>query len=226
MNVGVVIPAYNAGSQIDHVLSNVLTVISADRVLLVNDGSTDDTALIAASFGVQIVTHAENRGKGAALKSGFSRAAALGWDYVITLDADGQHDTASIPRFLERAQSEALDLVIGYRPFRLGVMPPERIFSNRVSSALVSLLAGKWIPDSQCGFRMIRVSRIDALDLKTDHYELETELLVKALRQGCTVGFCPVPVIYTETESHIQHGLDTWRFLKLYFQLILSRKTF
>lgn len=223
MKVGVVIPAFNAGDQLDQVLSNVKQYLPPEQVIVVNDGSEDNTAVIAHGAGVHTLSHRENCGKGAALKSGFAHARQLNWDGVITLDADGQHAPSCIPQFIDFARSDHCDLVIGYRPFKLGVMPPDRIFSNRVSSAMVSLLAGRHIPDSQCGYRFISMPLLQSMKLLGNHYEMETELLVKALRSGCKLGLCAVPVIYNDHPSHMHRGLDTWRFCKLFSRLLFNR---
>ena len=225
MEIGVVIPAYNVGNRIDHVLSNVLNHVPASHVIVVDDGSSDGTGHKAQKRGVAVLAHAENRGKGAALKSGFGEAVGRGLDGVITLDGDGQHAPDRIPGFIQQARETGDDLIVGCRPFSVGEMPLDRILSNRVSTALVSLLAGHPVKDSQCGYRFIRTRLLRSVRLKTNRYETETELLVKALRGGFKVGFCPVPVIYDGNPSHIKRGRDTLRFLRLYLNLVLHRKS-
>ena len=224
MDVGIVIPAYNEGAALANVLSNVLNHIPQMRVYVIDDGSSDNTSSVAGQYDVNLIVHEENRGKGEALKSGFSRAAADGCDYLITLDGDGQHDPEIIPEFLRMAEAEEADIVIGCRDFNPKIMPWDRIFSNRVSSGIVSLLAGCRIPDSQCGFRMVRSDVIDNVELNTKNYELETELLIKAMRRGFTVAFCEIPVIYSGDEtSNIRRFQDTYRFCRLCLRLLFTR---
>ena len=223
MDVGVVIPAYNVGNRIDHVLSNVLKYIPARRIIVVDDGSSDETSQRARDRGVTLLRHPENRGKGEALKSGFREAIRQGLDGVITLDGDGQHAPDRIPCFVDQAEATGQDLVLGCRRFAVGEMPWDRILSNRLSTVLVSWLAGHPVRDSQCGFRFIQTWLLERVTLETQRYETETEFLVKALRMGCRVGFCPVPVIYDGGPSHIRRGRDTLRFLRLYLNLLIHR---
>ncbi len=224
MKVGVIIPAYNVGDQIGRVLSNVIKHVNRQYVIVVNDGSDDHTEHQVSSSDVVLISHSENRGKGEALKTGFKHAISNGFDGIITLDGDGQHDASCIPEFIRIADDSGSDLVLGCRKFELGTMPPDRIFSNWMSSALVSRLAGIKVFDSQCGFRFIHTDVLRTIRLDTSFYEMETELLVKALRMGFKVEFCNVPVIYDDNPSNIKRGLDTWRFCRLYLQLILNRK--
>jgi len=220
MKIGIVIPAYNVEERLQDVLLKTLTTIPGERIFVVDDGSTDSTADVAAFHGVSLFKHDKNRGKGEALKTGFRLILKNGLDGVITLDGDGQHDPGDIPRFISIRKERDADLVLGSRRYRIGKMPLDRICSNRLSSLIVSLISGKWIPDSQSGYRLIRSSVLKDIRLFSDHYELESELLIKAIRMGCRVSFCPITVRYGEAGSHIRRFRDTKRFCQMILKLL------
>ena len=220
MKIGIVIPAYNVGDRLQNVLLKALAYIPKHNIYVVDDGSTDSTAEVADRQGVVLFRHKANKGKGEALKSGFQLVLEDNLDGVITLDADGQHDPDHIPDFIFFLEKTASDMVLGVRRFRIGEMPLDRFCSNLLSSLLVSTLAGKWIPDSQCGYRLIRSSVLKNIRLFSDHYELESELLIKAIRMGCRVSFCPITVRYGEAGSHIRRFRDTKRFCRMILKLI------
>ena len=224
MKTGLIIPAYHVHQSIHDVLSKSLLYIPTRRICLVDDGSADTTADAARKTGVVVIQHETNRGKGEALKTGFRWALENRLDAIITMDGDGQHAPEKIPDFIERmAQSDA-DLVIGSRRFRIGEMPLDRVFSNRLSSAVASFIAGSRIRDSQSGFRMIKTSVLEEISLMTSRFETETELLVKAVRRGFTVAYTPIPARYGDADSHIRRWDDTVRFTRLIFQLMKERK--
>lgn len=220
MKIGIVIPAYNVEERLQDVLLKSLTTIPGERIFVVDDGSTDSTADVAAFHGVSLFKHDKNRGKGEALKTGFRLILKNSLDGVIILDGDGQHDPRDIPRFISIQEEQDADLVLGSRRYRIGKMPLDRICSNRLSSLIVSLVSGKWIPDSQCGYRLIRSSVLKNIRLFSDHYELESELLIKAIKMGYRVSFCPITVRYGEAGSHIRRFRDTKRFCRMILRMI------
>jgi glycosyltransferase involved in cell wall biosynthesis len=220
MMVGIVIPAYNEEDRIDSVLSNVLRFIPKQRIYVVNDGSTDKTPGIAAQHAVQLIHHNSNRGKGEALKTGFQNAIQDGVEGIITLDGDGQHDPDSIPDFITMMKNTGCDMVLGVRHFRVGEMPLDRVFSNLVSSVTVSMVAGKRIPDSQCGYRMFRTARLKELSIISQRFEIETELAIRAVHNNWNIAFCPIPIKYGESKSYINRASDTYRFCRLIIRLM------
>ena len=222
MNIGIVIPAYNTGEGLRTVLSKSLKFVPKERLFVVDDGSTDATADVAASLGVTLFRHAENRGKGEALKCGFKEALKHNLCGVITLDGDGQHDPAFIPDFISIMESQNCDLVLGTRRYCIGEMPFDRICSNRLSSLIVSAVSGKWIPDTQCGYRLIRSDVLKNVSLFSSRFELESELLIKAVKQGFTFAPCPITVPYRNTGSHIRRFQDTMRFCRMILKLIFK----
>ena len=210
-----VIPAYNVCDQLGAVLSQVLDYLPRNRVCVVDDGSTDGTSGIAEKHRVTLVRHPVNLGKGEALKTGFKACLAESTDAVFTLDGDGQHDPRRLPDFLLTMEKTGCDLVVGTRPFKHGEMPPDRILSNQISSLIASLVAGSRIYDSQCGFRLYRRSVLEGVFPKSSRYEMETEMLVMAKRNGFRIGWCEVPNRYSGQKSHIRRIRDTIRFLRL-----------
>jgi glycosyltransferase involved in cell wall biosynthesis len=214
MDLLAVIPAYNEEKKIGAVVRETLTYCD---VLVIDDGSVDATGKTAREHGAIVLTHEINRGKGAALRTGFGYACTKEYDAVITLDADGQHDPAEIPRFLEKA--ERYDIVIGKREF--GKMPPLRQISNTITSALLSLRVGQYIGDSQSGYRLIKTVVLKDLHLKTERFAFESELLVRA---NCSIGNVPIQTIYADEKSHVRNVSDTITFIKFFVKSLYDEK--
>lgn len=223
MDIGVVIPAYNVEHWLNDVLTGVLQYIPRQFVYVIDDGSNDRTADVARKHNVILFQHTKNRGKGEALKSGFQLTLSHGLDSVITMDGDLQHDPDLIPDFVEAAQKTGCELILGTRQFQFGQMPADRIFSNVCSSFMVSLIAGKTIPDSQCGYRLIHRNVLKTVRLQTSHYETETELLIKAIRKGFRISKCNIETTYQHCVSHIHRMKDTIRFCRLLLHLIFHK---
>jgi len=213
MKVIAVIPARDAAATVGHVVRGILHVLPSSEVIVVDDGSTDATGERARGAGAVVVRHEANRGKGAALESGFDEALRRGADAVLALDADGQHDPACAPRLLE-ALTHA-DLVVGSRERDRTGMPWLRRATNDVTSWFVSLLARRRIPDSQSGYRAIRASVIRAVRPRSRRFEYESEFLIGAARAGFEIGESPVPTLYNAPGSHIHPLRDTLRFIRL-----------
>jgi glycosyltransferase involved in cell wall biosynthesis len=216
-DIAVVIPAYNAGATLDEVLSKTFISIPNRQVIVVDDGSTDSTTAIAERHGVKLIRHGQNRGKGAALKSGFAGAlTAPQVRAVITMDADGQHLPKHLAEFIRAFRESPVDLIIGCRELRWPAMPLFRVVSNRVTSAFLSWRLGIKIPDSQSGYRLHSRRLLEQLKLCTNGYEMESELLLKAGSAGMKVHFIPIATIYSSEESHIRGWRDMWRFIKMW----------
>ncbi len=216
--VSIVMPARNEATALAGLLPALRERFPEAEILVVDDGSTDETSAVARRFGVQVVRHSRNRGKGQALATAFQFALDHGFAGVITLDADLQHPPELIPRFVQ-ALARA-DLVVGSRRHLLARMPRDRQLSNRLTSLALSVLTGVNIPDSQSGYRALRTSLLPRLfPLWTARYETESEILFKALRLGARVAFVPVPVV-PSTVSHIHRGVDTLRFLRLVLRML------
>lgn len=221
-HVCAVIPAYNPGPSLVTVVQAVTRELgSPDRVLVINDGSTDGAVEKARAAGVTVLEHERNEGKGVALRTGFAAALAIGAEWVFTLDADGQHDPREMGAFLIEARAGRSDLLIGDRMADTRDMPWIRVFTNRFTSSVISLLAGQRIKDSQSGYRLISAPVLRALELRFDRFDAESEILVKAARAGFRIGEVPIRTIYGEERSTIRPFRDTLRFIALVARLAL-----
>jgi glycosyltransferase involved in cell wall biosynthesis len=213
---GVLIPALNCAKTIGQLLSGLQRHVAIESILVVDDGSSDETAAIARAAGAIVLSHGVNRGKGAALRTGFQYVlSASGHDSVITMDADLQHDPEDVPKFLTAWQSGNYDLILGYRQKIGSGMPLHRAISNSITSALVSARTGVRIRDSQTGFRLIARSVLATIEFQADGYEAETEILIKAARRGFRIGGVPIATIYDGAPSHMTHWKTTKRFLQV-----------
>jgi glycosyltransferase involved in cell wall biosynthesis len=214
---GVVIPAYRAEATVGDVVRSVRAM--GLPVVVVDDGSPDRAAACAAEAGADVVRMNENGGKGTALWAGFQRAHELGWGWVVAMDADGQHDPASLPAFLDRRGGRD-GIVVGARKLSTPDMPWPRVCSNRLTTALLSLQAGCRLWDSQCGYRMYRLEAVLRSGLPNrGRFEWESEALVRVARAGWSIGRVDVPTIYGEAGSHIRPWRDTMRFVALWLRL-------
>jgi glycosyltransferase involved in cell wall biosynthesis len=195
------IPGYNEGPRIAAVVEGVGRQLP---VIVVDDGSLDDTAERAREAGATVIEQRPNAGKGAALRTGFRRALEEGYDAVLTLDADGQHDPAEIPSFLAAfAAQPRPDLVIGRRNFR--AMPPIRRLSNTIGGKAFSWAVGREVPDNQSGYRLIG-RRVMAATIDSDEggFEFEVEMITTCIRLGGTIAWVPIRTIYAGAPSHIR----------------------
>jgi len=209
----VLIPSYQEGKRIGEVVRRVRA--SLDTVLVVDDGSPDDTAENAREAGAEVIIHSQNAGKGAAIKTGFRALMEKGVDYVIILDGDGQHLPEEIDHFLDAASKDCCGLLIGNRMHQTKGMPLLRLLTNRFMSWMISRRCKQPIPDSQCGFRMIHRDVIPSLFCESNAYDYETEMLLIAAQNGHRIGNVPITTIYGDETSKIHPVRDGFRFLKL-----------
>ena len=189
-----IIPAFNAESSIGEVIHRTQKILP--RVIVVNDGSTDHTGEAARSQGVELISLPANRGKGYALRRGFSRALSNGCSAILTLDADGQHDPADIPKFLESHEHDSQAILIGSRMAQAEKFPRQRYYSNRVASFFISQALGEYLEDTQCGFRLYPAGTLRSIALTTSHFQTETEILLRAARQGVRLSSVQIKNIY------------------------------
>jgi glycosyltransferase involved in cell wall biosynthesis len=208
----VVIPCFNEARTIRSLVSAVRRHI--DTVIVVDDGSRDATAEEAESAGATVVRLAHNSGKGTALQSGLRRADDLGKTFAVTMDGDGQHSPEDLPGFLHVSGPDEVDLVIGNRMQSNRAMPWLRRFVNRWMSRRISRLAGQELPDSQCGYRLIRIATWKSLDLVTSGFEIESEMLLAFVRHRATIRFVPIQTIYKSEQSKIHPIRDTVRWFR------------
>ncbi|MEW6374663.1 MAG: glycosyltransferase family 2 protein [Thermodesulfobacteriota bacterium] len=214
----ILIPAYNAQWTIGSVLKKIQS-LEIDTIV-VDDGSLDETKRVALENGAYLLEHPVNLGKGAALRTGFHYILQKGYQVVITLDADGQHDPLEIPSFLRIFQSVKPDLLIASRAGEFGRMTFLRRFWNRLGVRAVARLCHADITDSQSGFRLIRTEVLKKIDLLTSRYETELELLIKACKKGFGVLSVPIKIqkIDGTSFSHFRPVIDTWLVCKLFLR--------
>jgi glycosyltransferase involved in cell wall biosynthesis len=187
-------------------------VVGAARhlpVVVVDDGSTDDTAAVAESAGATLIRQTPNQGKGAALRAGFRYALDQGADAVVTLDADGQHDPDEIPTFLAAFERDRPELVIGRRDFSR--MPAVRRLSNTIGGWVFSAAVGRGVPDNQSGYRLIgRRLMLALLDSDEPGFEFEVEMIARCIALGLPIAWVPIRTIYANEPSHIR----PWRHFR------------
>jgi glycosyltransferase involved in cell wall biosynthesis len=216
MRWSVVIPAYNADASLERLIARIGAFIPPGNVLVVDDGSQDRTAEVAEDAGAKLLKRIQNGGKGRALRDGFGQLAGSDADWVLCIDADGQHDPEVIPAFQQAAETGHYDLIIGNRLQDLTGMPLTRRFSNRFSSLLVSLRTGEKLPDVQCGYRAIKADLLERLNLQSEAYDIEVEMILKAWRLGGRIGWVRVPTIYRGERSFLKKFPETIRFIKAF----------
>lgn len=215
MKTAALIPAYREGRFIASVIAETRRYLS--DILVIDDGSDDDTASLARDAGAEVLVNKVNLGKGASLGIGLDHLFANGYDAAVCLDADGQHLPAEIPRFLEAA--EHADLVVGNRMADIRDMPFTRQWTNRVTSWILSRLAGVNVPDTQCGYRLVKREAWQGVTVHTRNYDFEGEMIVQIGRKGFRVTSVPVSTIYGEEVSAIHPARDTIRFIQMIWRL-------
>jgi glycosyltransferase involved in cell wall biosynthesis len=214
-NCVAVIPCFNEAASIATLVPAVRRHLPS--VLVVDDGSTDNTGDFARAAGASVARHTRNLGKGAALRTGLAGALKQGCQWAVTLDGDGQHAPEHLPALFECAHRTNAPLVIGNRMNEARKMPWLRRQANRWMSRQISRHARRPLPDTQSGFRLIHLPTWAALSLKTDRFEVESETLLAFLAAGQRVEFVPVRVIPSRRDSYIRPAADSVRWLKWWF---------
>ena len=220
MKVCIIIPSYNEEKTIAQLVKAIRT--QGQELLVIDDGSTDRTAELATSSGAHLLTHRTNKGKGVSLRDGFDYLKNLDFEAVITMDADGQHNPQDIPRFIEYARISQAGIIIGNRLKNRKNMPLIRYLTNRFMSDLLSRIIHQRIPDTQCGFKLIRRSVLDKIQLCSSNYEMESEILIKAARYNSKIESIPIETIYAGSLSQIRPLIDTFRFIKLIIKSLIK----
>ena len=221
-NIAILIPAYNEEKYIDNVIKNCIKY-SLD-IIIIDDGSTDNTLKIIMSipkpknFKIIPIRHSVNKGKGQSLKTGFKYILSNNYSGVITLDADGQHDTREIKNFLKVVEEENPDLIIGNRLGNTRSMPFIRLATNVFTSWIISNIAGRKVSDVQCGFRYISSKALKKIRLETKNFDTEPEIIIKASWLGYKIKNISISTIYhKDFISYVNPVKDTIKFFRLVF---------
>ena len=210
-DLAVIIPALNAARTVGNVVTEARK--QHEPVVVIDDGSTDGTGDVARAAGAIVLRHEVNRRKGAALKTGFEWALEHGCSAVITLDADGQHLPSEIPKFIEQYARGGEDLIIGGRAHLFEHMLPRRRNANRFSAWCIAKCSGADITDSQSGFRLYSARLLRALKLRTDGFDMESEVIVLAGKRKLRIITIPIDLGFVDglSTSHFRPLLDTLR---------------
>lgn len=200
----VLMPTYNNAGTIAKVIADVKEY-SAD-VIVVNDGSTDETKNILASIeGIKVIDYPNNQGKGYALKLGLQKAYEWGYRYAITIDSDGQHYADDIPTFLDKIEEKPDSLLIGARNLTADNMPSKNTFANKFSNFWYKVETGKTLSDTQSGYRLYPLEKLQKIHFITRRYEFEVEIIVRAAWRGVNVENIPIKVYYPPVEERVSH---------------------
>lgn len=191
-----VIPAYNEGTRIQAVVRDAAKFV--DRVIVVDDGSHDDTAANAEKAGAVLLRHEENCGPGAATMTGVEGARALGADIVVTLDADEQHVPTDIPALLKPIQEGRADIVFANRFGQKNKIPTIRRLFNGIGNLVSFLATGRWVSDSQCGFKAFGPKAVKELSIRMSGFEFCTEIVRESVAHRWRIAEVPIKVMYSE----------------------------
>ncbi|GBU22129.1 glycosyl transferase [Fibrobacteres bacterium R8-0-B4] len=296
-NTYILIPSYKSIGQLRPFINSLAETVPKEHICVVDDASNDGTYEFCIDSGIDCVRHHRNRGKGAALRTGFShlistkgvdididndinknikgiagqarndgaysqhiylaamqpcndviarseatkqsgsinttvitpeKSTSNKCEWILTMDADGQHSPADIPRFLaESKKNPAPGICIGVRDMRLRSMPPARIVSNRLTSFILSILTGRRVLDSQCGYRLYSAEFIKSIQIECNRFQAESELIQKAAAKHFPISFTGVQTLYLKGgSSHISHLPDTLRWIaavgRVWFKLTFT----
>ena len=221
MKIAVVMPAHNEEKTIAPLVEAV-RALGYDAIVI-DDGSQDKTGVLAAQAQATVLKTTVKSGKGNALKVGFDHALKGGYEALITMDGDGQHAPSDIPAFVDCCRRTNADIVNGNRMSHPQGMPLVRLCTNHLMSGLISLVCGQHIPDTQCGFRLIKTDVLRAIKLESSDFEIETEVLIKASRKRFKMSSVGIQTIYRNEISKIQPVRDTFRFVAYLWRELFAK---
>ncbi len=211
MKIAIIIPAHNEAQTIGPLVGAVRAL--GYDCIVIDDGSVDHTDAVAIKAGAVVLKTGIKSGKGNALKAGFDHVLKNGYEAAIAMDGDGQHSPSDIAAFAACYQNTNADIINGNRMHNPRGMPLVRLITNRFMSWLISLFCRQSIPDTQCGFRLIKTKVLKAIKLTSSDFEIETEVLIKASKKGFKIASVDIQTIYRDEKSKIQPVRDTFRFM-------------
>ena len=218
----VIVPAFHEEKKIFEVVTAIRR--HCPNVIVIDDGSGDHTALEAERAGASVIRHHENQGKGVALNTGFHYAREKGFDVAITMDADGQHDPAEIPKFLEAYVRTGIPVLVGNRMADVAHMPFVRKLTNHFMSWMLSRLMRQYVPDTQCGYRLYRCDVIPFVSAKSERFAAESEILLHVAERGIRISSVRIATIYGDEKSKVRPFSDTGRFLSMLWKYRRRRR--
>jgi glycosyltransferase involved in cell wall biosynthesis len=221
MKICAIIPAFNEAEAIAGVIRGIRSF--GIGVVVVDDGSTDETSLIAEKEKAYVIHHLHRNGKGLSIRNGFNYALKQGYDLVFTIDGDGQHDPLDIPKFLNKIKKRRCSVVVGNRMNSPKGMPFIRIITNKIMSSIISAICRQYIPDTQCGYRLFTGDAISVIDIKSRKFEIDSELLVKLAQKNFRIDSVPIKSIYASETSKIRPVRDTFRFLGFIINMLVKK---
>ena len=223
----IVIPAFNEAGAIGRVVRELRAY--GVPVVVVDDGSTDETSARARDAGAVVLSNGANQGKGTALLKGFKYALEQGREFILTFDGDGQHSPSLLTTLLRSQEESRADVVIGRRTMSWRAMPPLRFATNRCTSAVVTWMGGQRLTDTQCGLRLFRDEVLRTLlferrpKVVSRRYDFESELLIEACYHKFRVVEISVPTLYNGAASSIRPFVDTVRFFRMMARIMWRR---
>lgn len=227
MKIAAVIPAYNVQDTVKKVVEGMRDLV--DEVIVVNDASRDETYEILKSLNVTVLNHRKNTGLGGALRDGFKEALKRGFDVIVTLDSDGQHDPSDLKSLLQRLKSNQVDVIIGSRLINnadWSGFPPHRLYGNQILTWLTNLAIGhKATTDSQSGYRVLRRRVLENTRLTGKRMEIASEIIFEAATQGFKIDEVAIRPTYDKEKSNVRLVIDTLRILALLVTKRLRRKS-
>lgn len=222
MKLCIIIPTYNEEENIKKLLGE-LKPKNFD-ILVVDDGSTDSTVMLAEEQNVMLVKHNCRLGKGFSIRDGFNFAVKNNYEAVITMDGDGQHSPEDALKFVDFALGFKPDIIVGNRMVNPKGMPFIRFMTNKIMSKIISFICRQNIPDSQCGFRFITCEVLKNISLGSSKFEIESEVLIEASKKGYRIASVAIHTIYGAEKSRINPFWDTLRFFKFIFKYLWISK--
>jgi glycosyltransferase involved in cell wall biosynthesis len=201
MKLAIIIPAFNESSVIGDVILSIpkiLNGVAKFDIIVVNDGSKDDTAAVAKAAGTIVINHRINLGTGAATITGLEYAKRKRYDVIVTMDGDGQHDPKDLVKLIQPIIKKEADVVIGSRLINAKGMPLMKFFGNIMMNVFTFLLSHIWTTDSQSGFRAYRLGALEKMKIKTSGYEICSEVFAEIRRNNLKFKEIPIKVIYSD----------------------------
>ncbi len=210
------IPSFNEEKTIGWLVKEVRAL--GFDALVIDDGSSDQTARLSHENGAEVIINERNLGKGASLRKAFGILSARDYDAVIIMDGDGQHLPSDIAQFVECYRSNKPGIIVGDRMQKAKGMPFVRWLTNHFMSFVISGMCRQRVPDTQCGFRLVDIQVLRSLGLSTEKFEIESEMLLEASRKGFRIASVPITTVYEGQYSAIHPVKDTIRFFMFVFK--------